>query len=890
MKWLVVAITLLSSSAWAMDLKLNDLEISNRAQCALDSAKATKSTFLIMDGYNAGRLSHGLAKSMGKDANTLSSQGMKEFRLSVASLQNSIIQKLSSGELPLLPSNLSLSTLKYAQIANHCNSEVYCPELSAYLKSLWTASQDKNSKSRTQSFAKIDSFNETQFLKPGEIQNQCYILKKFSPLQSHLYGTDIGRAGLNNLAKALADNDVYVTNCSDTSDAIDSRSVAFQIEVLTESKRWDTVGFDFWNSVKIYLSWAWRNASEVKKTAPKFNLPFRNIDLEESLLFVSNGCKSLTAPQCDSENLSLNSLRELAKVKVQTEEFDKVLTSGPEAELLRKGARSVNNDFMALADYDKASDWVKNFSGNFQERQVLFKNRLLNAHQFYSILSSKFTAQDLVTSLRETKQFDGGTSALKNELYYLCSEWNLSSNEQFDFIRSDILRVTEIDNMLKQSSSVGRSIPEQVAYYKTVADQVGIFCGELEETGYFDFDEETLPNQKGYRPWAKEMLTPIQVTSEEGRAVIQYGEGATFLGTGDVVLCKTSPDCVRNVLKYAIDLLNVSKFSEGFLSSGHIQSSEMLNPYNELNACKVYDPWFAKKRTRKRLVADLVNTVAVGASGLPIYLDVDFTPNKVTSFKSMIENGEVRFDPNIEKGRMATSILADLGPLAGAPCAVQISPNSDKAFNFYTFGGITINACTIKSKRGLDYNTPKDAVKNAPTDRTFCTGCTLNFVGMTSTAAHYAGGVGPFNPLKFGAYLFRSMYRFFKGMKDPVNVPRSYNIDLNLLSNTYKQYNGIPSSCVDDIKKGKPCKENFCRARASMALEKETDKDVKSLVINKAGNSYVTKYKDKCGWNYELTFNCDQNQKTFEVISLEKNVRRKRSHCGATPLISGGSL
>lgn len=876
-----------SSVAWAADLKLNDIEISNRAQCALDSAKATQSTFLILDGYNAGRLSYGLAKSMGKDANQLSAQGMKEFRLSVSGIQNLVIQKLISGELPLLPVDLNNGALKYSQIASHCNSEVYCPELSQYLKSLWTASYNKDAAKRSQTFAAIDSFKANNFLNKGEVQSQCYILKKFSPLQSHLYGTDIGRAGLSNLAQALANKDLYLASCDDRSDDVDSRSVAFQLEVLTQSKRWNEVGYDFWNSVKIYLSWAWRNASELKTLAPKFNVPFRNIDLEESVLLVSNGCKSLAPPKCDSENLSLNSLRELAKVKVQTDEFDKLLTSGPEEQLLKKGARAVNNDFLSLSDYKKASEFVQNFGRNFQDRQVLFKNRLLNAHQFFSILSSNYSAEQLAQVLRDGYRYSGQTTALKNEMYYLCAEWNLSANEQFDFLRSDILKIEQIDEMLKQSSSVGRSIPEQIQYYKTLSAQVGVFCGELEDSGYFNFDEETLPTQSGYRPWAKEMLSPIQ-KFDDGRTPLEYGEGGTFITTGEVVLCRTAVDCSRNVLKYAVDLLNVSKFSEGFLSRGHLQSSEMLNPYNELTACKVYDPWFAKKRVQKRFVADLINTAAVGATSLPIYLDVDFTPNKVTSFKSMLENGEIRFDPQVEKGKMATMILADLGDLAGAPCAVAISPNADKAFNFYAFGGISINACTMKSKRGWDYKTAKDASKNAPTDRTFCGGCTLNFVGVATSASYYTGGTGPFNPLKFGAYLFRSVYRFVKGMKDPVNVPRSYAINLNLVDQTYQQYGGIPSACVENLKKGKSCRENFCRAKASMVLEDETNKDIKSLLIDKSGSGYVAKHRDKCGVQYELKFSCNEKNRSFKVVSLEKSLKRKKSHCGASSLSVGG--
>lgn len=103
-------------------LDINPLNFSNRADCARDSKKPTRSVFFIADTLDVG-------KSLLRTGDILSrqesftSEGIKRYRFTLQSLSKLVAEKLLRGELPLLNSKLA----GFETLASDCKEG--CPEM-----------------------------------------------------------------------------------------------------------------------------------------------------------------------------------------------------------------------------------------------------------------------------------------------------------------------------------------------------------------------------------------------------------------------------------------------------------------------------------------------------------------------------------------------------------------------------------------------------------------------------------------------------------------------------------------------------------------------------------------------------------------------------------------
>lgn len=812
-------------------LPFNELRYTNRAQCAVDSDLPTTSAFTIVDGYNAGRVSYALAKNFGTDADAAAAEGMKEFRLALSGLQGQIIEKLLRGQLPLLPLNLDEKQVdtnlkNYRRLALSCGENVFCPQLKDYIQTIWSESlKPANAGTGLQ---KLDAYKATNYV-PSTLQGKstCLYLKKFSPLQGPLQSSGIDVVQLTNLAQTLLDTSKFVDACQSQDPNLDSRNAAVQFDIqVSDMKVWDKIGFDFWNSVKIYLSWAWRYSPELQSWTPKNASIFRNIDLEESILLMPNGCRAITAPKCDNQTLAINAIRELAKKTGTVTEFDELIPNGPENNLTDRGARAVNDDFLATTSYEKASEWVANFRKNFTQTRWIMKNKVFNANQTMTVIARNYQASELVEAMKPLLLATSVSKELKDEAAYMCLEWRLSADQKLDFLRTDIDRIAQLETMAQVNQGVGLPIDQQIGYFQALSNALSPLCEQLEQSQFFRETNYTT-DWKGLEAWAKELTkSSMPQTAGENPAPFLAYVPATgpflTLGTDRAVLCANPMDCARRIFKAAVDLYAASTYAEAFLPVANTPTSaDVFNPYAELKACKVYDPWFVQNRVRKVFVADLVNTALVGWNPIPLYLDVNFSAPKVTSFNKLVEDGKIKFDPNVQKSKMQAALLADFGPLLGAPCAIQLSPNADKPFNFYAFSGISLNYCKVRAQRDGVAQNPDDIRTTDPKDTSVCAGCTMNFTGVASGIASTTAA-STFNPLKFGVYLFRAIYRFVKGMQDKTNIPRSYTINLDNVLEAYKRFgNKIPEFCVEPLSQGLKCFEDICSSKVGNFFEEE---------------------------------------------------------------------
>lgn len=874
----------------AQNLPFNELRFANRAQCAIDSETPTQSAFVLLDSYNAGRVASNAAKTLNLDPEATAKTAMNEFRLASAHLLQVILKKLSSGQLPLLPTNVDesqkVSLKRYQTLAIACENNPFCPGLRGYLQDLWNQSSIASS-DRLKTLRALDNFQRNQIL---ELYDKpiCSHLKKFSPLQAPLHTTGVTAGQLASIAETALNANDFITTCDSESPDIDPRHVALQIDLpYAQPRLWNEVGFDFWNSVKIYMSWAWRYAPEMEKKAPQFHSLLRSMDLEESLLFMPNGCKSITLPQCDNQTLAVNAIRELAKKTGTLTEFDELVPNGPDQNLVDRGARAVNNDFLETLSYEKANDWVANFRKNFVETRWIMKNKVFNANQTLTSISNHFSPQQIANEIKAMLVEPAVSTQVRNEAAYLCLEWRLAASERLDFLSSDIERVSQLQTMANMNTQVGLSTDKQIALFKEMSLALEPVCDGLEQSEFFRKEGYTT-DWSGLEAWAKEMTN--QSLPQDGQATsfvptLVDGIALLTVGTPTTVICANGMDCARKIFKSAVDLYTASTYAEAFLPvTSTPMSADVFNPYAELKACKVYDPWFQTNRVRKVFVADLINTALVGWNPIPLYMDVNFSAPKVTSFNQLLKDGKIKFDPNLQKSKMLAAVVADFGPLLGSPCAVQLSPNADKAFDFYAFNGIAVNYCHVRAKHDGTSDKPGDVKITDPKNSSFCAGCTLNFVGVSSGAASLTSG-GGFNPLKFGVYLFRAIHRFFKGMKDKTNIPNTYTININHVVDTYqKNGNTIPEHCVDSLSQGYRCYQDLCASKLASMIENDWKtapatvkytNDNRSRGVSNMHRKVATVTFKHCTGQTTIDFTCNKSSGSrFSVDLVGANVSR----------------
>ncbi|MBV2169502.1 MAG: hypothetical protein KUL82_12425 [Bdellovibrio sp.] len=857
------------------EIQLNKLRITNRAQCAVDSDFPTESAFIVVDGYNAGKLVHSLGKNIGGNADEMSAKGMQQFRISVTRLTKIIVNKLLAGQLPLLPTNLKTSSLAgYNDIVKKCEGKTYCPELNGYLAKIWD-----NSEGNGTPWSSLDKFTGAYFLKMKKADRvACHYVKRFSPLQEHLNSVEVDKAVLQSIAQAVSDKDKYLTDCENTDSALDSRYSITQLDLrIPNSFDFRAVGFDFWNSVKIYLSFAWRYSNIPLQVAPQYGALFRSVGLEESIMMIPNGCKSIEKPECDAASLSMNSLRELAGMEGDRSEHSKEVPRGPEDDVVNRGARGVNDDFLGTRSYEDASDWVENFRRNYVSVRGSMKNRVQSAIQFMNIISSSITPMELSEFVKPLAFAPTYSSQHRDELYSLCTEARLAADQRIDFMRTGIDKVQQLDVIKKSFEGSRVSLADAVHYFDKASEGILSYCDSLERQNIWNVEGYTV-NKAVLNSWARELLNippsaTIDMKPMKFGASLLVWDASKGSDPGNSI-CASAIDCSRKMIKSLVDLYAVAKYADAFLPiNSTVATPDIFNPYADLKACKVYDPWYQTRRANKRLMADLASTALFGWNALPLYIDVDFKAPRVTSLNQLIQNGVVKFDPKIQKEKMEMALLADFGPLVGAPCAVSIAPDSAKEFNFYAFNGISVNYCRIREGGESIGKSPGDVQAGTPNSRSYCGGCSINFVGVAGGSAVSSGGL-PLNPLKLGVYLFRSIHRFITAKKDKVNIPRVQTVDVNKVAAVYKKYGTIPDRCVPQLSEGVDCYQNLCAAKAADFFERYTGKKVKDLEVEEensdgVNSSAVTRSvvirSDYCNGPVRVRFNCYDDGKTFKT-------------------------
>lgn len=873
------------------------LRYTNRARCARDASEPTQTMFLVVDGYNAGKLSNSLAKATGRDADAFTKEGMKVFRQATTFEILKIMKLLIDGDLPLLKvvtdSNKDeIVAKKYSSIVEACKDKEYCEEMDAYIASIWKIVSDDNVVDINQELNKIDNFDyKTDYIhETVDARVNCFYLRNFSPLQGHLYSTKIDKKILDDIAVASLERDYFVASCFDESDQLNSRNAAIQIDLTNlDEKAFKKYGFHFWNSVKTYLAWAWRNDPELSKPLSEFDFVFRSLAFEQSVMLMPNGCKSITPPTCDNEYLAIANLREFAKSEGVEDQWSDS-PKGPEDELIKNPTPDVNNDILNLDDNKSASQFVEAFRKHYVNFRGFMGNKYFSSINLLNLINGGITQDQINVELANFIDYTPESNAKKNELYYMCAEYSMAGHPEYSFLKKEIELLSSIDFGNHDSKIAAINIDLYMSYYDSIKNNVLSICDDLHKQKYWNGKDFKF-SKKGLNKWYKDAFfgvtykdeasdladTDIVITPQKSLVIVKSNQS-----TEESVICTHASDCARKVLASMMGLYSVAtNMPNKLLAQDEILDIPAFNPYAERVACKVYNPWFKTKKAFHTLATDMLNVALFGWNAIPGLVALDLEPGRVVSFNKLVEEGKIKLDPKIEGKKTNLTFGADFGPLLGVPCVVALSNSNVNLGSIYAFSGVSFGVCNQNETHKLTVYSASDVGENGAKERSFCGSCYLNFSTVGSLVSA-AGNASPINFAKLGFYLFRTAYRFVKNITDPFDVPKIKIVDIDNVTETYKRYGEVPKRCVRKLGKGLSCLNDTCEDYAKFFFQERFKQHVKSVSIIKGSlnDEYRATIRTKeCNGKYVMLFDMRYDKCTRSTFNINNAKIYSKGDC-----------
>jgi len=839
------------------DLPLNDFEFSNRARCALKSREPATSAFVLLQNMDVARGMYRLALATGNDTSSLTRMGVQIFRYGVVQLIEHIHNLLMEGKLPLLPPDVKnrYTPDVFKKINGKCLPGEYCDELDAYLEKIWKVANIDSEIFSFDDYKNIDNFNLRKNFINKSFSNQkfvCTYLKKFSALQPHLYGTKPNAKVFEQIAKTSINREEYVADCNDFDAQKNIKVGAFQIELGSfKRKKWNKVGFGYWNSLKLYFSWAWRNAPQVDKMTAPFSEFLKSVAIEDAVYIVPNGCGSLTPPRCDGDYLALNTLRKFAKksFKKNALKLDvlKEIPEGPQQDLLDEEFPKVNTDILGLASFEDAPKWLDNFRDNVANSRVQMKRKLLSAVNHLNVVTNSLKVEEIIKGIDESfksvgldvdgniKEIEIGSEKkdfIKNELYYLCGEFIQAANPDFGMVKGtlDILKnTTIIDNIAGPLSS--NKTNEFYRYYEQLAGVINEGCMALNQHNIWD--DSFKADKSGHARWYIDKVFNGKFksnASEKFQKALDFEKPLlSFKGVSENqsfedVVCVNSAHCARKTLASIVDMHAVAQYANTFWSMDQkVKTPALFNPYAERTQCKIYDPWFKTKQIIFGFFSNLGQAALSAFVPGPIFADLSLKPGRVISFKQLVKEGKIHYDIDYKKPSIFNGIVADFGKLVGIPCKLNISRQIHDPYEYLAFSGISVSGCYHRDRGNITVYTPSEVEDNTKPPLSTCATCALNFQSVSNSLT----AVSSFAPYAGAALMFlNGMVNLANGLLDPHNIPRDWKANPNYILDTFRRFGEIPKKCVRRLYRGKQCLGNRKEEKINALLKEATGTNI----------------------------------------------------------------
>lgn len=774
-------------------LDVNPLNFSNRADCARDSKTPTKSVFFIADTLDVGKSLLRTGDLMARP-DSFTAEGIRRYRFTLQSLAKLVAEKLLRGEIPLLNSKYP----GFKELSAQCKDG--CDELDDLIAAAWTGS------------------TEGQKLAFKAPRLACHEVKDFGALYPHLLEGKPSKDSLESLGKSMTSGGLHLAEC-----AIDNPSdlsVSFyQFDLRSiDDETWSRVGFDFWASFNVYYSWAFRHSPEAKQMALDFHALFRQVNLEELSFFFSNGCASISRPECSKDFLNTNSLRELSRVSDDSDLAKlQVFNPSPDFEhdaILRQDD-GLGREDLAFDQHENATEWAKSFKDNMAKTRGFIRLKLSQA-----LSQMKFIRRGLedrlVTDLKaQLEAVKGSTSAERAEAYTFCAELISATDREISFIRPKLAAMTDYAAIWNYTRAVHTDVEADIDWsLSRFAPELLAVCERLHDEKVWS--EADHPEAKFFSPWyqsfhyKKVEESPASDPSAKAYLVLRNGQSRKT-----ETFCATAFECGKKLVASLIDLKVSSDHAASLLSlDGQIKQIAATSSMSERVACKMYDPWAQSKRAGFEFLKDLVLAGVSTATVVPFYVDVSLAQRKVTSLQEIIKDGKVYYNPKFDRRALQRSLIVDFGPLLGAPCAIGVSGDGRiRPPSYLAFEGITLQSCRDNERINVTAESPEE-VENAVRRLSGCFTCTISLASTVTSAGVLNPVVRPF------FYVIRGVVKLVSHLRSPEDIPRSWSVNPNAVARAYK-LNGdaIPKSCVRKLARGEECIKSDCAENISVALD-----------------------------------------------------------------------
>lgn len=742
----------------------NKLIYSNRSSCAKKSQLPTKSVFLIVDNMNIAKAAYRLAKIRGMPPLHVTDDAVRVFRMGLTKLISIISNRLLSGDLSLVED----------KFLSH-----------EYLKNNWEQSGSMD----------LNSFTS------------CRVVKKLSSLYSHLNVTRPDHFLLEEMAKEMVKLEDAIDDCQNPL-ALHSPEVAlYQFDITPVDDDFKKIGFQFWYSLKVYLSWAFRFSDEIQVLTAPYDFLFRSSNLEEMILFFSNGCESITQIQCSDYDLNLERLKDYT-VPANLIDFSfvdslKPIPDLPVNDFFSKPLPNLDDDFLNLSRFETGEEWLQNFRDNYIKGRGYQKIRIRKAFSAINMISLATNPSQIETKV--LKEISENTQLQNQEIFYLCSEFGIAYNDLLPKVKNDF-------DLLRMNSFVKKTFSElyddelvaELDFLSDLALRINHICKRLEEEGFWVNTDSF--EQDGFSPWYLQYVRGEKIIPTEDKLDIYSNLEGDFLKlNGTTIICKTGTHCARIFLNSFISVSSLAKYLQ-IISPNSINSNNMANPLSSHMVCGAYDPWAKKNKMIYDIFHDLTQAAVFGLFPSPVYVSADLIPKTLTSFSTLIKEGKVFYDPRYDPKKIKLSLIADLGSLIGVPCAVAISGSKLNSFEYYTFNGISLSGCRERSIITTNISTNND-LQHQSGYHQICASCAINLQTISSVVSNI-------NPvLRFSYFLFKGIARLVSHLKDSNDLSKDWSISPLKVALSYRYHGSISKTCGKNLLKGKSCLPKKCERK-----------------------------------------------------------------------------
>ncbi len=803
--------------------------------CARQSTLPAKSIYLFVDGFGPGRAATKWARDANLDKVELVNKTWQQLHARSFFLAKRVMSLLLSKDLPIISEDF----------LKRCGSSLNCPD-----------------------YKRLVQENLNKLINNSMEQKktvQCAWIKKSLPL---FYSTKPpAKTDLEDMAVAYLDKANFIDSCEKifSGDTKNNSELVLKFDLASQNN-WDKTGFEFWRSFKIYLSLFW--GQKLNHPAMKDQEIVRSFAVDEVLTLMADGCYSLSRPECNTDFLNVSQLKNTIKKGgfsdslLMANEVMKKQMSGFDS---RMQGQNQNNS----PAIDIRSDMLSLMKMRHQSSYQLYKSV-----RNLSLIFNQKSSTDLVATLTPLLMDPKASS----EMYTLCAEVNkLIRTDMSPFAKELSISQNKVGSLNALPNFSKR--PEDLFFLgMQYLEALKPACESLERTlkvkmlssNLQDIDK-VVPSRKWFQTITQYTL-PIELSASSPVTIeSNLNIKDAYVRVKDEVVCATITGCTRDIVEGLVNIYHVALYHG---VTGNVLANEVMGE-RHLGAdvaCGLFDPWEQSQLRKRNLISDLVSSVISGVSMLPIYLDLDFDTKKLVSFSQLYENGKIKFDPLFDDKTTRTTLFLDLGPLAKAPCYINISDSSriKNPNRALLFQGISFQGC-IQTTDGQMASDNLNLTINRSDSLSACGACQINFeeVAVASAASHYS-------IFRFGIRFVSAWVSYFKESESPVSQPIEFEVNPEFVKETYLKYNSIPDSCMYELVNGARCMENICLSSTISQVEKLWSIKVKdgSLWNSRDNEGGFTDgvYTDAwiklegCDRETRIPINCSQGKKPDSVL------------------------